>query len=154
MHENAGEHGKASEAFEVAIDYCASTGIEGTGAICSACLATCSVSAANGGGACALRDADREPGGDAGSRAIAAAVASQIHASAVSAGPRACASWKRRPSCASCAFFGAEMECSWTLARLEVLEGSTENALEHGRDLLRRWEESEDRHYSLNAWAG
>jgi len=47
--------------------------------------------------------------------------------------------------------FGAEMECSWTLARLEVLEGSTENALEHGRDLLRRWEESEDRHYSLNA---
>ena len=30
VHENAGEHGRASEAFEVAIDYCASTGIEGT----------------------------------------------------------------------------------------------------------------------------
>ena len=29
--------------------------------------------------------------------------------------------------------------------------GLIEGALEHGRDLLRRWEESEDRHYSLNA---
>jgi DNA-binding NarL/FixJ family response regulator len=47
--------------------------------------------------------------------------------------------------------FGAEMECSWTLARLELLEGSEEAALEHCRDVLRRWEESEDRHYSLNA---
>ena len=51
VHENAGEHGKASEAFEVAIDYCASTGIERTAAICSACLSTSSASAANGAGA-------------------------------------------------------------------------------------------------------
>ena len=43
------------------------------------------------------------------------------------------------------------MECSWTLARLGVLEGSDEVALEHCRDVLRRWEESEDRHYGLNA---
>ena len=46
--------------------------------------------------------------------------------------------------------FGAEMECAWTLARLELLEGSAETALEHCRDALRRWEESEDLHYSLN----
>ena len=46
---------------------------------------------------------------------------------------------------------GAEMECSWTLARLELLEGSDEAALEHCRDVLRRWEETEDLHYSLNA---
>jgi tetratricopeptide (TPR) repeat protein len=49
--------------------------------------------------------------------------------------------------------FGAQHECSWTLARLELLEGSVEAALEHCRDVLRRWEASEDLHYSLNALA-
>jgi DNA-binding CsgD family transcriptional regulator len=51
--------------------------------------------------------------------------------------------------------FGAGMECTWALARLELLEGSPEAALEHCRDILRGWEESEDLHYSLNAlgWA-
>ena len=54
---------------------------------------------------------------------------------------------------AACSVFGAEMECSWTFARLELLEGSEDAALEHCRDVLRRWEESEDLHYSLNALA-
>jgi len=51
--------------------------------------------------------------------------------------------------------FGARMECTWTVARLDLLEGSPEAALEQCRDILRGWEESEDLHYSLNAlgWA-
>ena len=38
VYENAGELGGAAEAYEVAIDYCATTGVAGTGAVCSACL--------------------------------------------------------------------------------------------------------------------
>ena len=38
VYENAGNLGEAAEAYEVAIDYCASTGVAATGAICSACL--------------------------------------------------------------------------------------------------------------------
>ena len=52
VHENAGEHGKASEAFEVAIDYCASTGIERDARrLLGLPLRTSSASAANGGAA-------------------------------------------------------------------------------------------------------
>jgi DNA-binding CsgD family transcriptional regulator len=152
VHENAGEHGKASEAFEVAIDYCASTGIERTAAICSACL--CHVLRQRGEWRRSLalsRTLIENPAADAGSRAIAAAVASQIHASRGERRPARLRVMEAAPVVRQLRIFGAEMECSWTLARLEVLEGSVENALEHGRDLLRRWEESEDRHYSLNA---
>ena len=38
VYENTGDLGRATEAYEVAIDYCATTGIAETGAICSACL--------------------------------------------------------------------------------------------------------------------
>jgi DNA-binding CsgD family transcriptional regulator len=48
---------------------------------------------------------------------------------------------------------GAQAECSWTFARLELLEGSEDTALEHCREILQRWEDSEDLHYSLNALA-
>ena len=76
---------------------------------------------------------------------------SQIHASRGERRPARLRVMEAAPVVRQLRIFGAEMECSWTLARLEVLEGSVEGALEHGRDLLRRWEESEDRHYSLNA---
>ena len=39
----------------------------------------------------------------------------------------------------------------WTLARLELLEGYDDAALEHCLEIVRRWEESDDRHYSVNA---
>jgi DNA-binding CsgD family transcriptional regulator len=152
VHENAGEHGKASEAFEVAIDYCATTGIEGTRAVCSACLSHVLRQRGEWRRSLALsRTLIENPAADPGSRAIAAAVMSQIHASR---GERRLARLRvteAAPVVRQLRIFGAEMECSWTLARLEVLEGSVDGALEHGRDLLRRWEESEDRHYSLNA---
>ena len=83
-------------------------------------------------------------------------MASQIHASRGERRPARLRVMEAAPVVRQLRIFGAEMECSWTLARLEVLEGSAETALEHGRDLLRRWEEIEDRHYSLNAlgWLG
>ena len=152
MHENAGEHGKASEAFEVAIDYCASTGIAGTRAVCSACLTHVLRQRGEWRRSLALsRTLVENPDADPGSRAIAASVMSQIHASRGERRPARLRVMEAAPVVRQLRIFGAEMECSWTLARLEVLEGSVEGALEHGRDLLRRWEESEDRHYSLNA---
>jgi DNA-binding NarL/FixJ family response regulator len=48
---------------------------------------------------------------------------------------------------------GVEVECLWTLARLELLEGAPDAAVEQCRELLRRWEATEDLHYSLNALA-
>ena len=38
VYENAGELGKATEAYDIAIDYCEQTGISSTAAVCSACL--------------------------------------------------------------------------------------------------------------------
>ncbi len=152
VHENAGEHGKASEAFEVAIDYCASTGIEGTRAVCSACLTHVLRQRGEWRRSLELsRTLVEDPHADPGSRAIAASVMSQIHASRGERRPARLRVMEASPVVRQLRIFGAEMECSWTLARLEVLEGAVDGALEHGRDLLRRWEESEDRHYSLNA---
>ena len=76
---------------------------------------------------------------------------SQIHASRGERRPARLRVLEAVPVIRHKRVFGAEMECSWTLARLELLEGSDDAALEHCRDVLRRWEESEDRHYSLNA---
>ena len=123
-----------------------------TGAICSACL--CHVLRQRGEWRRSLalgRSLLDDPSVDEASRAIAAAVMSQIHASRGERRPARLRVMEAAPVIRQLRVFGAEMECSWTLARLELLEGSDEAALEHCRDVLRRWEESEDRHYSLNA---
>ena len=93
------------------------------------------------------------PASTSSSRAIAAAVMSQIHASRGERRPARLRALEAVPVVRQLRVLGAEMECSWTLARLELLEGSGEAALEHCREMLRRWEETEDRHYSLNALA-
>ena len=82
VYENAGNLGEAAEAYEVAIDYCATTGVAGTGAVCSACL--CHVLRQRGEWRRSLalcRSLLEDPSVDEESRAIAAAVMSQIHAS-------------------------------------------------------------------------
>src|SRR4029077_6158751 len=82
VHENAAEFGAAAEAYEVAIDYCASAGIAATGYICSACL--CHVLRQRGEWRRSLalcRSLLDDPATDEESRAIAGAVMSQIHAS-------------------------------------------------------------------------
>jgi DNA-binding CsgD family transcriptional regulator len=154
VHENAAEFGAAAEAYEVAIDYCESTGIETTGYICSACL--CHVLRQRGEWRRSLalcRSLLDDPATDEASRAIAAVVASQIHACRGERRPARLRVMEAAPVLRQLRVFGAEMECSWTFARLELLEGSEENALEHCREVLRRWEESDDLHYSLNALA-
>ena len=81
VHENAGEFGAATEAYEVAIDYCESTGVATTGYICSACL--CHVLRQRGEWRRSLalcRSLLDDPSTDEESRAIAAVVMSQIHA--------------------------------------------------------------------------
>ncbi len=152
VYENAGSLGEATEAYEVAIDYCASSGVPETGAVCSACL--CHVLRQRGEWRRSLalgRSLREDPSVDEESRAIAAAVMSQIHASRGERRHARARVMEAAPLIRHLRVFGAEMECSWTLARLGVLEGSDEAALEHCRDVLRRWEESEDRHYGLNA---
>ena len=57
VHENAGELGQAIEAYEVAIDYCASTGIAARRPSARPASVTCSGSAASG--AAAWRSAGR-----------------------------------------------------------------------------------------------
>jgi DNA-binding CsgD family transcriptional regulator len=78
---------------------------------------------------------------------------SQIHACRGERRPARLRVMEAAPVIRQMSVFGAEMECSWTFARLELLEGSADAALEHCRDILRRWEDSEDLHYSLNALA-
>jgi DNA-binding NarL/FixJ family response regulator len=154
VHENAGLFGAAAEAFEVAIDYCESTGIAATGYVCSACL--CHVLRQRGEWRRSLalcRSLLDDPASGEVSQAIAAAVMSQIHASRGERRPARLRAMEAAPVVRQHSVLGAEAECSWTFARLELLEGSDETALEHCRDVLRRWEESEDRHYSLNALA-
>jgi DNA-binding CsgD family transcriptional regulator len=152
VHENAAEFGAAAEAYEVAIDYCESTGIEATGYICSSCL--CHVLRQRGEWRRSLalsRSLLDDPATDEVSRAIAAVVTSQIHACRGERRPARMRVMEAAPVLRQMRVFGAEMECSWTFARLELLEGSEETALEHCRDVLRRWDESDDLHYSLNA---
>ena len=146
---------RRAEAYEVAIDYCASTGIAATGYVCSACL--CHVLRQRGEWRRSLalcRSLLDDPAADeAVARRSPRAVMSQIHASRGERRPARLRAMEAAPVVRQLRVFGAEMECSWTFARLELLEGSDEAALEHCRDILRRWEESEDRHYSLNALA-
>jgi DNA-binding CsgD family transcriptional regulator len=152
VYENAGSFGEAAEAYAVAIDYCASTGVPRTGAVCSACL--CHVLRQRGDWRRSLalaRSLLDDTSVDEASRAIAAAVMSQIHASRGERRPARLRVMEAAPVIRHLRVFGAEIECSWTLARLGLLEGSDEVAVEHCRDVLRRWEESEDRHYGLNA---
>ncbi|HET6174797.1 MAG TPA: AAA family ATPase [Gaiellales bacterium] len=154
VHENAGQFGHAVEAYEIAIDYCGSTGVAATGYVCSACL--CHVLRQRGEWRRSLalcRSLLDDPSSDDASRAIAAAVMSQIHASRGERRPARLRAMEAAPVVRQLNVLGAQMECSWTFARLELLEGSDEAALEHCRDVVRRWEESEDLHYSLNALA-
>ena len=154
VYENAGELGKATEAYDVAIDYCGQTGISSTAVVCSACL--CHVLRQRGEWRRSLslsRSLLDDPSVDEQSRAIAAAVMSQIHAIRGERRPARLRALEAVPVVRQRRVLGAEMECSWTLARLELMEGSGEAALEHCREMIRRWEETEDRHYSLNALA-
>jgi DNA-binding NarL/FixJ family response regulator len=155
VYENAGDLAEASAAFEYAIDYCASTGVEVTAAICSACL--CHVLRQRGEWRRSLaicRELLDDPTVDETNRAIAAAVMSQIHASRGERRTARLRAIEAAPVLRRLRVIGAEVECSWALARLDLLEGSTEGALEHCREILVRFEESDDRHYSLNplAW--
>lgn len=156
VYENAGDLGLAAEAFEVAIDYCATNGVTETGAICQACL--CHVLRQRGEWRRSLELGHKlldDPSIDAASHAIAGAVMSQIHASRGERRPARLRANEAAPVLRQLQLLGPEMECLWSMARLELLEGDEDAALEHCRELLRRWEESEDRHYLLNplAWS-
>ncbi len=154
VHENAGEFVKATEAYETAIDYCESSGVPATGYNCSACL--CHVLRQRGEWRRSLalsRSLLSDPSAGEATHAIAAAVMSQIHASRGERRPARLRAMEAAPYLRRLGGIGAQAECSWTFARLELLEGSEEAALEHCREILRRWEDSEDLHYSLNALA-
>ncbi|MDX6630450.1 MAG: hypothetical protein QOH00_2696 [Gaiellales bacterium] len=156
VHENAGMFGAAAEAYDVAIDYCASTGVVATGYVCSACL--CHVLRQRGDWRRSLalcRSLLDDPSSGEVSRAIAAAVMSQIHASRGERRPARLRAMEAAPVVRQRSVLGAEAEVSWTFARLELLEGDDDAALDHCREVLRRWEEGEDLHYSLNvlAWS-
>ncbi|MDX6537678.1 MAG: hypothetical protein QOD37_2019 [Gaiellales bacterium] len=154
VHENAGEFVKATEAYETAIDYCESSGVPATGYNCSACL--CHVLRQRGEWRRSLalsRSLLSDPSAGEATHAIAAAVMSQIHASRGERRPARLRAMEAAPYLRRLGGIGAQAECSWTFARLELLEGSEDTALEHCREILRRWEDSEDLHYSLNALA-
>jgi DNA-binding CsgD family transcriptional regulator len=154
VYEMSGDLGRATEAFEFAIDYCARTGVAATGAICSGCL--CHVLRQRGEWRKSLaisRAMLADPSVDEVNRAVAAAIMSQIHASRGERRPARLRVMEAAPVVRQYGIIGAEAECSWTFARLDLLEGSEQGALEHCREILRRCEETEDRHYSLNALA-
>jgi DNA-binding CsgD family transcriptional regulator len=154
VHENASEFVKATEAYETAIDYCESSGVPATGYVCAACL--CHVLRQRGEWRRSLalsRSLLEDPSAGEANQAIAAAVMSQIHASRGERRPARMRAMEAAPYLRRLGGIGAQAECSWTFARLELLEGSQDAALEHCREILRRWEESEDLHYSLNALA-
>jgi ATP/maltotriose-dependent transcriptional regulator MalT len=156
VYENAGEFGHAANAFQTAIDYCATTGVTGTGTGCAACLTHVLRQRGEWRRSLALcRTLLDDPDTDDANRAVAAAVASQIHASRGDRRPARRRALEAAPVVRQLRLIGPEVECSWTLARLELMEGSTDAALDHCRDILRRWEESDDRHYALNplAWS-
>ena len=156
VYENAGDLARAGDAYEVAIDYCGSTGMTVTGTECSACLTHVLRQRGDWRRSLSLcRTLLDDPATDDASRAVAAAVASQIHASRGDRRPARRHALEAAPVVRQLRLFGAEMEALWALARLELLEGSAEVAVEHCAELLRRWEESDDRHYAVNAlgWA-
>jgi len=156
VYENAGDLARAGDAYEVAIDYCGMTGMTLTGRECSACLTHVLRQRGEWRRSLSLcRTLLDDPATDDVSRAVAAAVASQIHASRGDRRPARRRALEATPIVRQLRVFGAEVEALWTLARLELLEGSEEIALEHGAEILRRWEDSDDRHYGVNAlgWA-
>ena len=154
VHENAGEFTAASEAYDVAIDYCESSGVPTVLASCAVCL--CHVLRQRGEWRRSLalgRTLVDDPAVEEKQRAIAAAVMSQAHALRGERRPARLRAMEAAPVLRQYEVLGAGAECSWTFARLDVLERAPEAALEHCRDVLRRWEDSEDLHYSLNALA-
>ena len=154
VYEMRGDLGKATEAFEFAIDFCARSGVPLTGAVCSGCL--CHILRQRGEWRRSLavsRAMLEDPAIDEVNRAVAAAIMSQIHASRGERRPARLRAMEAAPVVRQHGIIGAEAECSWTFARLDLLEGSQEGALEHCREILRRFEETDDRHYSLNALA-
>ena len=154
VFENTGDLGRAAAAYEVAMDYCATNGLSGTGATCRACL--CHVLRQRGEWRRSLalcRALLDDPSTDAANRAIACAVMSQIHASRGERRPARRRALEGGPVVRQLQVLGAEMECLWALARLELLEGAPDIAVEHCREMLRRWEATEDLQYSLNALA-
>lgn len=156
VYENAGQFGRADEAYHVAIDYCASTGVEQIATECSACLSHVLRQRGEWRRSLALcRSLLENPATDDVSRLVANAVASQIHASRGERRPARRHVLEAVPVARQLRMIGPEAECAWTLARLELLEDAPETALDHCRELLRRFEETDDRHYALNAlgWA-
>ena len=154
VYENAGELGPAIEAYEVAIDYCASTGIAATAAVCSACL--CHVLRQRGEWRRSLalcRTLLDDPASTSGSRAIAAAVMSQIHASRGERRPARLRVIEAAPVVRQLRHLRRRDGVLLDARAPRAARGLAEAALEHCRDIIRRWEETEDRHYSLNALA-
>ena len=152
VYETAGDFARAGDAYEVAIDYCSANGQTTTGTECSACLTHVLRQRGDWRRSLSLsRTLLDDPATDDGSRAVAAAVSSQIYASRGERRPARRHALEAAPVVRRERAIGAEMEVTWTLARLELLEGSVETALEHCIEIVRRWEESDDRHYSVNA---
>ncbi len=154
VYENTGDLEQATEAYEVAIDYCATNGFTGTSAACQACL--CHVLRQRGEWRRSLALCQSlldDPFTGPGSSAIACAVMSQIHACRGERRPARRRVLEAGPVVRQRQLLGPEIECLWTVARLELLEGSPEAAVEQCREVLRRWEATEDLHYSLNALA-
>ena len=71
-------------------------------------------------------------------RGIASAVASQIHACRGERRLARTRAMEAAPVMRQHGVIGAEAECSWTFARLDMLEASEQTALEHCREILRR----------------
>jgi tetratricopeptide (TPR) repeat protein len=104
VYENAGDFARAGDAYEVAIDYCGNAGLTITGTECSACLTHVLRQRGEWRRSLSLcRTLLDDPATDDVSRAVAAAVASQIHASRGDRRRHGATRWRRRRSSASCA---------------------------------------------------
>ena len=149
---DAADYGRAQEALTAALDLCRASGATGTEEACVSCLAYVLRDRGEWGeGARLCRELTRSPS----AAFVGEGLLGSIHAfqGRVSSARRMLASSLAVSS--GLGHYNMTVDSLGALAGVAALQGSDDEAAEHCRALLRRWEESDDHHYAISGvrWA-
>ncbi len=154
--EHGGQRGSARNAYTEGAAYCRAQAIEGTALLCMACMSVVLWQTGEWGTARLI------------CREVVVSSESSLHARAVAEGILGLVSAARgqpgraRPHLETCLAIGRRIELVamellsiWGLAMVDRLEGDDEAAVERCRDVLARWDRTEERHFVVPAlrWA-
>jgi DNA-binding CsgD family transcriptional regulator len=148
--EHAGDYRAAGQAYDSAYQYCAAHGDTATGELCQACATVVLFHSGRWPAAARrCREVLAAPAGGAHARAVAAGVLGLVQALRGQPDPARSALLECRSVAVRIDLVAMELLATWGLALLEEAAGHAEGVAEEYRRVLRRVEQTEERHYCV-----